>query len=327
MASSPPRAHHHGETALSHLVTEVPIGRPTDTVADACAELFATKPACADALHVVDDQRRLVGLISIRDLLRLPPELRLGDVMDKSPPSVHPDTDQERVASRALRHDVASIPVVDPGGRLLGAVPPIALLHILRREHVEDLHRLAGIHRETRHARDALEAPPVRRARHRLPWLLAGLVGSSLSALLMSRFQSILESQIAVAFFIPGLVYLADAIGTQTEAIAVRGLSLADVPLWRMVWGEIKTGTLIGAALAALAFLGVLLSFDDARLALAVGGSILAAGMTAATVGIGFPALLAHLKRDPALGSGPMATIVQDILSLLVYFAMVSLVM
>jgi magnesium transporter len=327
MTTTPRRSHPQGETALSHLVSEVPIGRPEDTVADACAGLAAAKPASADTLYVVDGERLLVGAISISDLLRSPPALRLADVMSTSPPSVHADTDQERVASRALKHDVVSMPVVDGRGRLLGAVPPLALLHILRHEHVEDLHRLAGIRRETKHARDALEAPPVRRARHRLPWLLVGLAGSTLSAVLMSRFETLLEAQIAVAFFIPGIVYLADAIGTQTEAIAVRGLSLTEGPLGRMVWGEIKTGTLIGATLAVLAFVGVVVAFGNVRLALAVGGAILAAGMTAAGVGIGFPALLAHLKRDPAFGSGPMATIVQDILSLLIYFAVISLVM
>ena len=219
------------------------------------------------------------------------------------------------------------MPVVDRGGRLLGAVPPLALLHILRHEHVEDLHRLTGIRRETKHARAALEAPPALRARHRLPWLLAGLVGSTLSAILMSRFETLLEAQIAVTFFIPGIVYLADAIGTQTEAIAVRGMSLTETPLGRMIWSEVKTGTLIGAILASLAFVGVVVALRNVRLALAVGASILAAGMTAATVEIGFPALLAGLKKDPALGSGPMATIVQDIFSLLIYFAAVSLLM
>src|SRR5688572_22898618 len=100
-----------------------------------------------------------------------------------------------------------------------------------------------------------------------------------------------------------------------------------EVPLRRMIWGEVKTGTLIGAILAALAFAGVIAAFRDLRLALAVGASLLAAGMTAAAVGIGFPALLARLKKDPAFGSGPLATIVQDILSLLIYFAVASLLM
>ena len=91
--------------------------------------------------------------------------------------------------------------------------------------------------------------------------------------------------------------------------------------------GRGRPGTLIGAILAAFAFAGVIVAFRNFRLAAAVGASLLAAGMTAATVGIGFPALLAHLKKDPAFGSGPLATIVQDILSLLIYFLVASLLM
>jgi magnesium transporter len=312
------------ETARAHLVEDVPIGRPSDTVAGAIAGLTRTRLAAADTLYVVDDRGRLVGAIELCDLLGAAPSARLQDVMTPGAPGVHPNTDQEHVASRALKHGVVSVPVVDGGGRLLGVVPPLALLEVLRHEHVEDLHRLAGIRRETRHARAALEAPPARRARHRLPWLLAGLLGSTLSAVLMSRFEAVLEAKIAVAFFIPGIVYLADAIGTQTEAIAVRGLSLTEQPLRRMIWGEIKTGTLIGVILAVFAFAGVLLALRDIRLALAVAGAILAAGTTAAAVGIGFPALLARLKKDPAFGSGPLATIVQDVLSLVIYLAFVS---
>src|SRR5688572_21473719 len=270
---------HHAETAAWHLVEEIPTGHPTDTVAAAIAGMAAVKLATADTFYVVDGGRRLVGTIPMCDLLRSDRSLRLADLMKPSPPGVRPETDQEHVASWALKHNVASAPVISASGQLLGEVPPLALLHVLRHEHVEDLHRLAGIRRETKSARAALEAPPARRARHRLPWLLAGLVGSTLSAVLMSRFENLLQAQIAVAFFIPGIVYLADAIGTQTEAIAVRGLSLTEVPLRRMIWGEVKTGTLIGAILAALAFAGVIAAFRDLRLALAVGASLLAAGM------------------------------------------------
>jgi magnesium transporter len=323
----PGRNGNHAETAASHLVAEIPTGHPSDTVTATIAGMAAAKLAIADTLYVVDGGRRLVGSISMCDVLRSEGTTRLADLMTPSPPSVRPETDQEHVASWALKHNVAAAPVVSASGQLLGVVPPLALLHVLRREHVEDLHRLAGIRRETKTARAALEAPPVRRARHRLPWLLAGLIGSTLSALLMSRFEKLLEAQIAVAFFIPGIVYLADAIGTQTEAIAVRGLSLTELPLRQMLWGEVKTGTLIGAILAALAFAGVMVASRNVRLAASVGASLLAAGMTAAAVGIGFPALLAHLEKDPAFGSGPLATIVQDILSLLIYFAVASLLM
>ena len=204
---------------------------------------------------------------------------------------------------------------------VLLVVPALALLEVLRREHVEDLHRFAGIGPEdTNRARDAVEAPPTRRARDRLPWLLVGLVGSMLATWIVAGFEATLQARVAIAFFVPGIVYLADAVGTQSEAIAVRGLSLSRLPLARLLAGELRTGLLIGLTLAVLVLGPVWWRFGDADLALAVAVALLAASACATTIGFALPWLLARTGRDPAFGSGPIATIIQDVLSLLIYF-------
>jgi magnesium transporter len=213
--------------------------------------------------------------------------------------------------------------VVDGEGRALGVMPSQALLQVLRREHIEDLHRLAGIQREAAQARHAIEDPPLRRVRHRLPWLLVGLAGSALATAAMASFESTLKETIAVAFFVPAIVYLADAIGTQTEAIAVRRLSLTRAGVARLLAGELRTGMLLGAILGLASFLPVWLVFGDARLAAAVATAILAAGTMAAGLGLALPWWIARSGRDPAFGSGPLATVIQDILSLLVYLGVV----
>jgi magnesium transporter len=215
--------------------------------------------------------------------------------------------------------------VVDEHGRFLGVVPPQALIGILRREHLEDLHRLAGILHETNHAVEAMETTPGRRVLGRLPWLLVGLFGSVLATAVMTAFERVLEQRIAIAFFVPAIVYLADAIGTQTEAIVVRFLSLRHAPLWHLLVGELTTGLLIGVCLGLLIFPAVLLGFGEVRLALAVGVAVVVAGTCAAALGLLFPWLLSWAGKDPAFGSGPVATIIQDVLSLLVYFAAVVL--
>jgi magnesium transporter len=202
-------------------------------------------------------------------------------------------------------------------------MPSQALLQILRREHVEDLHRLAGIEREAAQARHAIEDPPLRRARHRLPWLLVGLAGSALATGAMAAFESTLSTTIAVAFFVPGIVYLADAIGTQTEAIAVRRLSLTHAGLARLLAGELRTGMLLGAVLGVASFFPVWLVFGELRLAAAVASAIFAAGTIAAGLGLALPWWIARTGRDPAYGSGPLATVIQDVLSLVVYLGVV----
>jgi magnesium transporter len=120
---------------------------------------------------------------------------------------------------------------------------------------------------------------------------------------------------------------MADAIGTQTEAAAVRGLSLVHEPLRQLVWGELRTGVLMGVTLAAIALPGVWLVFGELPLAVAVAGALVGAGAVATTIGLLLPWLLSRVGRDPAYGSGPLATVVQDLLSILIYLTIVSLVL
>lgn len=290
------------------------------------ARIAAERFDALEAVYVLAADGRFEGAIPLVDLGRARPEQTLGELVDREYPRVGRQRGQEHIASEAHPR-ASSLAVIGDGGRFLGAIPALTLLSILRREHVEDLHRLAGIQREMEKDRGALEAPSARRARHRLPWLLVGLVGSVLAAAVVARFEKVLEANLAVAYFVPTIVYLADAIGTQTEAIAVRGLSMSRLSLSHLLGGELRTGILIGATLAVLTFPIVVLMFGDLRLGLAVAIAVVTAGTVATTIGLLFPWFLHRLGSDPALGSGPVATIVQDVLSLLIYFATARLVM
>ncbi|HIK57074.1 MAG TPA: magnesium transporter [Synechococcales cyanobacterium M55_K2018_004] len=313
----------HSETAAQHLVQHVPTADAEERVGEVLNNLVGTTFDSTETVYVVDKERHLCGLIPLIDLLRLPPDQPLGAVMTTQPPVALPTDDQEKVASLAVKYHLASVPVVDRQGCFLGVVPAQALIAILRREHVEDLHRLTGIWHQNSHARQALEAPPTQRTRDRLPWLLVGLVGSILATFVVSRFEQTLEERVFVAFFVPGIVYLADAIGTQTEAIVVRGLSLSQNSLRSILAGELWTGLLIGLALGGVSFPLVWVSFANVRLAIAVALTILVAGGVATSIGLLLPWCLHQAGKDPAFGSGPVATIIQDVLSLVIYFVIV----
>jgi magnesium transporter len=313
------------DTVREHLVTRVPTAAPEETAGATLDKLCGQCFDYAAEIFVVDQDRTLQGVLPLHTLLAAPAQLPLRDLVQGMVPQVTLDMDQEHAASIALRHGLTALPVSDKAHGFMGVVPPAALMAVLREEHVEDLHRLAGIRRETAHARIAIEAPPARRARDRLPWLLAGLAGSIIATLVMARFERILKSTVAVAFFVPAIVYLADAIGTQTEAIAVRGLSLTHAPIGRLIAGELRTGLLIGLILGGIAFPAVWLAFHDVRLAASVALALLGAGSLATTIGVLFPWLLARLDKDPAYGSGPIGTIIQDVLSLLIYLGVVSM--
>ncbi len=311
----------HPDTAGEHLILRVLHASPHDTAGAVRQRLAAgVQVDSAEAVYLVDPKRHLLGLVPMSRLLRAPADQILADIATAPVPVVRFGTDQEHVASIAIQHGLTTVPVVDRRGHFAGVVPPLALIEVLRREHVEDLHRLAGIRLEDTRAREAIEAPPMRRARDRLPWLLVGLFGSMLATFIVAGFEASLEARIAIAFFVPGIVYLADAVGTQSEAIAVRGLSLSRLPLARLLAGELRTGLLIGITLALLVLGPIWWWFGDIELALAVAVALLAASACATTIGFALPWLLARSGRDPAFGSGPIATIIQDVLSLLIYF-------
>lgn len=317
-------AYRREESAGRYLLASVPRALATQTIGEVVADLMAHQYDCLDIVCVLDDEARLAGILPLSGLFTQPQDASIGSKVHAGFPKVHATTDQERVASLALHHKLNAIPVVDIRNRLLGVVPTAALLHILRREHVEDIHRFAGISREAHRAREAIESPPLRRLRHRLPWLLLGLAGCMLATYIMARFEAALAISPAIAFFVPGLVYLADAIGTQTEAVAVRGLSLSHARLRSLIGGEVRTGILIGLVLGGLTLPAVWLAFGDIRLALAVASALVVAGSIATTIGLFLPWLLGRLGSDPAYGSGPLSTILQDVLTLLTYFLVVS---
>lgn len=306
------------------MVTDIPLASRDTSVDTVIRSLHGHKFACANTVFVTDDAGRLEGVVPIADLFA-GEDRRIGEVMEPEHEAVRQHDDQEQIAILAMHRNMLAIPVVDDDGRLMGAVPPEALFRILRAEHMEDLQRFAGIvaHEEGPHV--ALDASLFDRFRRRLPWLVLGLVASSGITVLMTGFEHTLSANVAVAFFVPALVYIAGAIGTQAVSVAVRGLSTHNVSIGRLLRDELIIGMGIGLALGTIAFVSVFFFFDDIALSLAVGLAVLGGGAVSAVVGFGLPWMFQRFGSDPALGSGPVCTIIQDVASLSLYFVLVTL--
>jgi magnesium transporter len=313
------------ESAAQHATRRVPIADLGATAGEVRAALAGTSFECA-AHVVVCEGERFRGVVRIEDLLPARPAVRMAELMDAGVPAVAPGTDQEIAAWRAVRHGESALALVDARGRFAGLIPPDRLLAVLLSEHEEDLSRLGGFLHSTESARRASEEAVPRRFGHRLPWLLVGLAGALVSAELMAGFESTLREQVVLAFFVPGIVYLADAVGTQTETVVVRGLSVG-VRLTAMLRGELLTGLGIGVALALVAFPLVLVRFGDAGLASVVATSLFAACGTASAAAMALPWAIDRLGADPAFGSGPLATVIQDLLSIAIFFGIARSVM
>jgi magnesium transporter len=324
MANTDPYPEAIRGTAAEHMLTGIPrahIDTPVEQVIDA---LRGSVFECADTVFVTDTSGQLQGIVRINDLFA-DGQVRIGDIMEPEHEAVRLDADQEQIAALAMRLNMIAVPVVDGNERLIGVVPPEALFRILREEHMEDLQLIAGITPHDDGPSAALDASIMNRISRRLPWLVFGLVASSLITVVMVRFEHALAANVAVAFFVPALVYIAGAIGTQAVSVSVRSLARDDVQILPLLRDELVIGIGIGAALGVLAAGAVLGVFGDRLLATAVGLSVLAGGAMSAVVGFGLPWVFQKLGSDPAMGSGPICTIIQDVASLFIYFGLVSL--
>jgi CBS domain-containing protein len=221
------------DVIAAHVVRRVPRAVPDETAGCVRSRLVGMSFDSAADVAVCDGDR-LVGLVTVEGLLAADPDARIGDLMDDDPPVVGPGVDRERAAWKAAHHGEGSLAVVDGDGSFVGLVPPAGLLEILLSEHDEDIARLSGFLHDVSSARRASEEPLGIRLRHRLPWLLVGLAGAVLAAVVVQAFERDLQANVAVSFFVPGIVYLADAVGTQTEALIIRGLSIG-IPVRRVI--------------------------------------------------------------------------------------------
>ncbi len=307
------------KVALGHATKSVPIAAP-DQSAESVRQSLVGRTFESAADVAVLDGRELVGLISIEQLLATPDETRLADVMDTGPAIVSHGTDQKVVAWCMVHRGERSAAVVDDAGRFAGLIPPYRMLEVLLHEHDEDLARMGGYMRGTSSARRAAEEPVARRLWHRLPWLLVGLLGAMVSAVVVGAYEEQLSEVLLLTFFLPAVVYLADAVGTQTEAILIRGLSVG-IEMRKVFRRELASGVVIGTVIGVAFVPFALLVWVNEQVAVAVALALFCACTIATLVAMVLPLIFQRFGVDPAFGSGPLSTVIQDLLSIVVYLA------
>jgi CBS domain-containing protein len=201
-----------GAGLVAHLATNVPVVPSDASVPEVLAALAGRRFATTAAVAVCDDGR-LVGLVRLEDLFAAARDATAAELVDRDAVVVAATIDREVAVQRAVHRGRDTLAVVDEAGRFLGLVPPSEVLAVLAAEHDEDLARLSGFTHDVAAARHASVESVGRRFRHRLPWLLLGLAGAVASADLVGSFKGQLERNVILAFFIPGIVYMADAVG------------------------------------------------------------------------------------------------------------------
>jgi len=270
-------------------------------------------------IYITDSRNQLAGVLSIKDVFRRSPGTPVKKVMIKNLVKARAYADSEQVAIAALKHNLKSIPVVDKNNKLIGIVPSDAISDILHTENVENFLKVAGIHSPLQ---KIIKGSPLYLFRARIPWLILGLFGGVLGATIIKFFEGPLQTNFILASFIPLMLYMAGAVGNQTETLLVRSIVLDNkIRFGNYLFRELKTTLPIALVLSGLLFLISLLLFQTPlSIGIILATSLFVAIFSAVFVGVLMPNMLVKLKKDPAIGSGPFATIIRDILSLLIYF-------
>jgi magnesium transporter len=304
-------------TVAELMTTSVPIARSEETAGIALNRLRENKPQEASHLYLVDEDSVLTGQVPIERLIAAAPETALDNLRGDPPIEVRSDDNAETVALLAVERHDADVAVIDDERRLIGAIPIGRLLAFLHEEHVDEILRRAGIgaaHPAPTGAHETIKA-----FRARMPWLALGLLGGMMAGGVVSLFEESLRREVALAFFLPLVVYMADAIGTQTETILVRRMVYGRVSLLAQLWREASLGLLIGMTIGGAAWMGLWLLDGRGRMAIVIGLTILCSSIVATLVASLLPWGLNRLGVDPAMASGPVATVLQDLLSVTIY--------
>lgn len=320
---------HSEKNAEKCLLTAVPTAAPETPVREVIGHLTDKKHGFKSISYVyVLEEKRLVGVLSVKELLQSPVDKKMLEVMVAKPVTVHAHTTLDQVAITAIAHKIKAVPVVSREGIFLGAVGTDTILHTLHRDHVEDLLKIGGIQIvEQKHILGMLTDKVGHLLRIRTPWLLLGLVGGMIATLIVSFFEHALSKNLALAFFIPVIVYMSDAVGTQSQTLFIRVLAIQKLSLRRYLIKEFFTDVALGILLGlAIALFGAIWS-GAGMIPFIVGIAMAINVVIAGAVAIIISWILYRCKKDPAVGAGPFATVVQDILSLVVYFAVASLLL
>jgi len=316
------------ESAGRKMIEAVPLCYQEERILDVKKMLFKKikEIETINYIYVIDKERKLLGVFSIKEIFRKPEGTKVKEIMDRKIIKVRPRTDQERVAILALRNNLKSIPVVDREDKFLGVIPSDTILDILHSENVEDFLKAAGIRSPLK---KTLTGSPLFLTKARIPWVILGLFGGILAAKITDFFETPLKAHFILAAFIPLIIYIADAVGTQTETLFIRSLVLdSRLEVKKYLLREIKTAFLMALILGGLLFLLSIFLFNAPYfIGIILGVSLFITVIVSILIAILIPWLLQKFKKDPALGAGPFATIITDVTSLIIYFSIASLML
>ncbi len=325
------------DSAGSIMTTEYVDLKEHLTVEDALKHIRRTGPdkETINVSYVVDGNRRLIGIVSIRTLLLAEDDALIGDIMERNFISVGTLDDQEEVARDLSKYDFLALPVVDREGRLVGIITVDDAIDVLQEETTEDIEKMAAILPSDK---PYLKTGVFETFKARIPWLFLLMISATFTGQIISSFENALAVVTVLTAYIPMLMDTGGNCGSQASVTVIRGISLEEISfsdLFRVLWKEARVGLVCGTVLSAVNFAKLMLIdrmlFHNAMVtptvALVVCGTLVFTVFCAKLVGCSLPLLAKKLGFDPAVMASPFITTIVDAISLLIYFRFATLVL
>ena len=317
----------HDDETAGGLMTSVEITLDREmTAEEAISFLRAAAPDSESIyyLFIVDKNKRLAGVVSLRQLVVAAPESKIETIMDTDTITIHAGADQEEAARLMARYDLLALPVVDDDRRLLGLITHDDSVEVLEEEATEDIYRLGGV------PSGSLSGASLPGAmRNRLPWLVLNLVTAMASVTVLSLFENTIAQVAVLTAFFPIVAGVSGSAATQTLTVTVRGLALGDITLKNglpTIFRELFIGVLNGLAVGVLVA-GIAIVWKGAPiLGVVVGAATFLTMICAGIAGVVVPMVIQRLKIDPALGSPILVTTTTDTLGYFIYLGIATAV-
>lgn len=311
------------DSAGSLMTTDYISLRPNMTVTEAIKRIRRT---ISDAetvytCYITDDNRYLLGYLSVKNLLLAQPEDKICDIMDKTIICVHTLDDKEDVAKNMLKYDFVTMPVVDDERRLVGIVTFDDAIDVMQDEVTEDIERMAAI--------SPIEEPYFKtsdfnHARKRILWLLILMLSAAITGAILTRYDEAFSAVTELVYFIPMLMSVGGNCGSQSSTMIIRGMSIDEIRLrdfFKVVFTEFRISLIISITLAVVNGVRIWLMQGDVKIALVVSMSIIGIVVLSQFIGCVLPMAAKKCRLDPAVMAAPLITTIVDAASILIYFS------
>lgn len=309
------------DSAGSIMTTEYVDIRETMTVAQAMAHIKETG-IHKETIYTcyVTDKRRLIGIVSAKDLMTTDDDVLIKDFMETEIISVNTHTDKEEVAKLFTKYDFLALPVLDTDELMVGIVTFDDAMDVMVEEATEDITKMAAINPSEK---TYFETSVFAHAKNRIPWLLILMFTSIITGTIITKYENAFAAIPLLVSFIPMLMDTGGNCGSQSSTLIIRGLALSQIrfkDIFRVVFKEFRISLIVGAVLAVTNGIRIMIQYQNAGLAVVIALSLIGTVVIAKLIGCMLPLFASKVHLDPAIMASPLITTLVDIFSILIYF-------